>query len=156
MQSITLHRAIILVAAVALGATSISTDALARGGGGGGGGGGHGGGGGGGGGGHRGGGGGFGGGGHMGGGFGGGHVGGGFGGAHIGGGLAGMGGGAFAAGHAGGGMRGSRPDFRGHVAGDLQRHARRGHPGGYYDYGYDDSCLDYPPYYRRNPWDCYW
>jgi hypothetical protein len=40
-----------------------------------------------------------------------------------------------------------------------QRHAYgRGHEGGYgyYDYGYDNSCLGYPPYYRRNPWDCYW
>jgi hypothetical protein len=51
-------------------------------------------------------------------------------------------------------MRGS------HLSGDPraghQRHAfgwRR--PGGYYDYGYDNSCLDYPAYYQRNPWDCY-
>jgi hypothetical protein len=29
-------------------------------------------------------------------------------------------------------------------------------PGGYYDYGYDNSCLNYPPYYRQSPWSCYW
>jgi hypothetical protein len=145
-----LHKAIILVAAVALGAASMTSDAMARGGGGGG----HAGGGGGGG--HFG-----GGGGHMGGGFGGGgggHMGGGFGGAHIG----GLGGvhigaaGAFAADHShmDSGHHGG-PDFR---AGHQPHAYGRRHDGGYgyYDYGYDNSCLDYPPYYRRNQWNCYW
>jgi hypothetical protein len=91
-----------------------------------------------------------GGGGHMGGGFGGGggHMGGGFGGAHIGGGA-----GAFAADRSGGRMdvrsRGG-PDFRaGH-----HRHAFGGHDY-YYDNGYDNSCFDFRPTYRRYPWDCY-
>jgi hypothetical protein len=160
VKRVKLHRAIILVAAVALGAASISSDALARGGGGGGGGG-HGGGGGGGhggggfgGGGHMGG--GFGGGGHMGGGFGGGHIGGGgFGGAHIGGlggthiGHIGGGAGAFAADHNHMGTGGVRVGHQRHAFG-------RRHDRGFYDYGYDNSCFDYPPYYSRNPLDCYW
>jgi hypothetical protein len=99
----------------------------------------------------------------MGGGFGGTHIGGlggthigGLGGTHIGG-LGGThigGAGAFATDH---GHMGS-----GHHAGLRDRHERhafgRRHDGGYgyYDYGYNNSCLDYPPYYRRNPWDCYW
>jgi hypothetical protein len=127
----------------------MTSDAMARGGGGGG---------------HTGGGGGGhfgGGGGHMGGGFGGGgggHMGLGFGGAHIGG-LGGMhmgAAGAFAADH-------SHMDSGHHGGPDLQAghqpHAYgRRHDGGYgyYDYGYDNSCLDYPPYYRRNQWNCYW
>jgi hypothetical protein len=89
----------------------------------------------------------------LGGGFGGAHIGG-LGGTHIGG-LGGThigGAGAFAADHS---HMGS-----GHHAGlrvGHQRHAfGRRHDGSYYDYGYDNSCTDYPPYYRRNPWDCYW
>jgi hypothetical protein len=72
---------------------------------------------------------------------------------HLGGGA-----GAFAAGHTGGAMGGSHID-RPHVSGGLhQRHAfGRRHWGSDYDYGYYNSCLDYPPYYRRNPLDCnYW
>jgi hypothetical protein len=43
-------------------------------------------------------------------------------------------------------------DFQtGHV-----RHAHDGRRrGGYYDYGYDNSCLGYPPYYRPNLPPCY-
>lgn len=68
--------------------------------------------------------------------------------------------GAFVANHGGGGMRGSYhggPNFTGNIRAGHQRPAYgRRDPGGYYDYGYDNSCLNYPPYYRRNPWDCYW
>jgi hypothetical protein len=179
VKRVKLHRAIILVAAVALGAASMTSDALARGGGGG-----HGGGGGGGGGGHGGGGGGGhggggfgGGGGHMGGGFagGGGHMGGGFagGGGHMGGGFAGGGGhmgGGFGGAHIGGGTgafaadhsqmgSGHHGDPNGGFRAGHQRHASgRHHEGsyGYYDYGYDNSCLNYPSYYRRNQWGCFW
>jgi len=48
--------------------------------------------------------------------------------------------------------------------GELRGHQRHAygwrHPGSYYDYGYDngydDSCLGYPPYYRRYQWGCTW
>jgi hypothetical protein len=55
-----------------------------------------------------------------------------------------MGGGAFAA-------------DRGFRGGPRRGYGWRG-PGGYYDYGYDDSCYNYPPYYRQSPWGwgCYW
>jgi hypothetical protein len=43
------------------------------------------------------------------------------------------------------------------MRGGHERHAHNWHrPGGFYDYGSYNSCLDYPPYYQRNPWDCYW
>jgi hypothetical protein len=124
MKKIALYKILVVAAAIALGSTSIATDALARGGGGGGG---HGGGGG------------FGGG--HGGGFGGGHFGGGgFGGGHFGGGH--FGGGGFSGGHFGGGHFGG-----GHFGGrGFHGRGFGGVPflgyGGYdypYDYGYYDG-----------------
>jgi hypothetical protein len=122
------------IAAIALGAATLSTPVLARGGGGGGGG--HGGGGG----------------GHMGGGFGGGHMGGGFGGGHFGGGGMGHFGGGFASGIGGGHFAGSRGALRsGHVGrvGQGNRRVRFGRGYSGYDdgYGYDDC---------YSPWSTGW
>jgi hypothetical protein len=62
--------------------------------------------------------------------------------------------GALAADRGGGGMRGR------HLSGDPRadhvRHAfDRRDRGGYYDYGYGNSCFDYPAYYQQYPWNCY-
>jgi hypothetical protein len=69
-------------------------------------------------------------------------------GAHIGGGA-----GAFAAAHSGTRMSGI------HRGGDFQtgheRNPHLGHRFGYYDYGYDNSCLGYPPFYRPNLPPCH-
>jgi hypothetical protein len=118
VQKVKLHRTIIVVAAVALGAVSLATDALARGGGGGGG--------------------------QVSSGLRGGHIGGGLGVARTG--RAGLGrmhvgGGAFAADHSGGGMGSDHLGHQQHAHG--RRHDRFGFGGfGGYGYGYENGCLD--------------
>jgi hypothetical protein len=76
----------------------------------------------------------------------------------MGGGFAGAGIGRGFAGRQAGRQTGSAGGFaanRGVRIGPRRAYGWR-NPGAYYDYGYDDSCLNYPPYYRRSPWNCYW
>jgi hypothetical protein len=53
------------------------------------------------------------------------------------------------------GMRHGGPELGNGLRGGHERHARDWRRG-FYDYGAYNSCLDYPPYYQRNPWDCNW
>jgi hypothetical protein len=68
--------------------------------------------------------------------------------------------GGFGADRGASGMRGGHhagSELGGGFRTGPERHANGRHRrGGFYDYGYDNNCLDYPPYYRRNPSSCYW